>query len=139
LPIQKIEIVVNGKPRSLEIGGPIGARAPHSCFARAEIEVERSCWIASRVFTETPEGHVRFAHTAPVWVEVKDKPLAPDILETDYLKKRVETELDRNRKALSKDALVEFEDALEFFNRKLDEAIERNRQAEKEGKDDPAN
>ena len=94
LPIRKLKIVVNGKPRSLEIGGPIGARAPHSCFARAEVEIERSSWIASRVFTETPEGRVRFAHTAPVWVEVKDKPLAPNILETDYLKKRVETELE---------------------------------------------
>lgn len=133
-PIKKLEIVVNGEPRPLDIGGPIGARAPHSCFARAEVGIEHSSWIASRVFTETEEGRVRFAHTAPVWVEVKDKPLPPDILETNYLKERVEAEIKRNKDLLSKEALEEFEKALEFFSGKLDEAIEAKQKADTEKK-----
>ncbi|MCB1232920.1 MAG: CehA/McbA family metallohydrolase, partial [Verrucomicrobiae bacterium] len=92
-PIEKLELVVNGDIVPLEIGGPIGARAAHSAMARTRVKVERSSWIAARVFTKTDEGRPRFAHTAPVRLEVKGKPLRPRSLEANYLVDRVKAEI----------------------------------------------
>ncbi|MCB1235359.1 MAG: CehA/McbA family metallohydrolase [Verrucomicrobiae bacterium] len=123
-PIRKCELIVNGEATELEIGGRIGARAPHSAMIRAEVALKTSAWIAVRVFTETEDGRARFAHTAPVWVEVEGKPLLPKVLEADYLLKRVEAEIERNEDVLSKEALEEFREAAKFFREKRELALD---------------
>ncbi len=95
--ITALELIVNGDRIPLEIGGSIGARAAYSAMAQARVPMERSGWIAARVFAETADGRPRFAHTAPVWVEVKDKPALPKLAEIDYLLGRVEAEIERHR------------------------------------------
>lgn len=116
--ITALELIVNGDRVALEIGGSIGARATHSAMAQAQVAMERSGWIAARVFAETAEGRPRFAHTAPVWVEVKDKPALPKLAEVDYLLGRVEAEIERHRDKLSEEAVAEFEQAAEFYREK---------------------
>lgn len=123
-PIESLELVVNGEVVPLEIGGPIGAQATHSAMARVRVDVERSSWITARVFTKTEDGRPRFAHTAPIYVDVKGKPLRPRTLETNYLVDRVKNEIERHQGVLSDEALEEFEEALEFYEAKLKEAVD---------------
>lgn len=122
-PIESLEWVVNGEPRKAELGGPIGARAAHSAFVRARLPMERSGWIAARVFAKTADGRPRFAHSAPIYVEVGGRPLRPKVAETTYLLKRVEDEIARQGDALSKEAKAEFEKAAEFYREKQEEAV----------------
>lgn len=122
-PIEALEVIVNGEVRPLEIGGPIGARAAHSAMARTRVPLDRSGWIAARVWTKTAEGRPRFAHTAPVFVEVEGRPQHPKPEEAAYLLSRVEAEIARHGEALSKEARAEFEEAAEFYRDKRDEAV----------------
>lgn len=121
--IESLELIVNGEPMPLEIGGAIGARAAHSAMARTRVPMTRSGWIAARVFAKTPDGRPRFAHTAPVYIEVEGRPARPKTLEANYLLERVEAEIKRHEGALSKEAKAEFEKAAEFYREKRDEAI----------------
>ncbi|MCB1077192.1 MAG: CehA/McbA family metallohydrolase, partial [Verrucomicrobiae bacterium] len=123
-PIESLELIVNGEPQPLEIGGPIGAKAAYSAMARARVPLTRSGWIAARVFAKTADGRPRFAHTAPVYIEVEGRPLRPKTIETNYLLKRVEDEIQRQKDTLSKEALAEFEKAADFYRDKREEAIE---------------
>ena len=125
-PIESLELVVNGEPISLEIGGPIGARAPHSAMARVRVPITHTSWIAARVFTHTENDRPRFAHTAPVWVEVEDKPLVPGKLESNYLVERVEAELERHKGVLPEEMLEDFEEAAEFYREKRKLALEKD-------------
>lgn len=75
------------------------------------------------MFAKTPDGRPRFAHTAPIYVEVEGKPVTPRLLEADYLLKRVEAEIERNEKTISKEALAEFEKAAEFYREKRKAAL----------------
>jgi hypothetical protein len=120
--IESLEWVVNGEPQKADLGGPIGAKAAFSAFARARLPMERSGWIAARVIAKTADGRPRFAHTAPVYVEIEGKPLRPKVPETAYLLKRVEDEIARQGDALSKEAKAEFEKAAEFYRGKQKEA-----------------
>lgn len=122
-PLDSLELIVNGEARALEIGGPIGAKAAHSAMARARVPLTRSGWIAARVLARTPEGRPRFAHTAPVYVEVEGRPLRPKTREAAYLLKRVEDEIARQGKALSPEARAEFQRAADFYRGKRDEAV----------------
>jgi hypothetical protein len=121
--IESLELIVNGDPVPLEIGGPIGAKAAFSAMARTRVPVTRSSWIAARVFAKTPDGRPLFAHTAPVYIDVEDRPMRPKTLETNYLLDRVETEIKRHEETLSKEAKAEFEKAAEFYRKKRAEAI----------------
>ena len=39
------------------------------------IPIEHSSWIALRCFENRKDKRPRFAHAAPTWIEVKEKPL----------------------------------------------------------------
>jgi hypothetical protein len=79
---------------------------------RYRLEVAESTWIAARCFEVLPNGRERFAHTAPVFIDVPGKPLRPRKAEIEYLISRVEGEIERNKDVLSPDALAEFREAL---------------------------
>ena len=119
-----MELVVNGDLIPLEIGGSIGTKAAHSTMARVRVNIERSSWIAARVFTKTAEGRPRFAHTAPVWIQVEGKPLRPKLLEANYLLERVEAEIKRHENKLSKEALAEFEKAADYYREQKERAVD---------------
>ncbi|MCH5376534.1 MAG: CehA/McbA family metallohydrolase, partial [Planctomycetes bacterium] len=116
VPLKPIEIIVAGQisQRVPAANRPTPTGAYESPID-VGVTVERSTWIAVRVFEDRPDQRVRFAHSAPVHIQVADKPLRPRREEVDYLVRRMEDELDRNRGVLSDDALQEYREALSAY------------------------
>jgi hypothetical protein len=116
-PIDTIEILVNG--RVARWWRPDQTHRAKSGAYGASIDTEQllstSGWIAVRVFSKLPNGRSRFAHSSPIHVEIKGRPLQPQKVETQYLIKRVEDELKRHRGVLNAEAIAEFEEALAFY------------------------
>ena len=115
-PIHEIEVVVNGTP--------LPALIPHNNRTRAgayrnqivsELSFDSSAWVIVRCFSRLPNGRERFAHSAPFYVEVPDRPIRPRREEIDYLSGLMRRELERNQNVLSAEALAEFQEALEFY------------------------
>jgi hypothetical protein len=83
----------------------------HTC----QIRVSSSTWLAVRCFEKLPGGRERFAHSAPIFMDVENRPLVPKKAEADYLVSRVQAEIERNSGLLSDEALAEFREALEKY------------------------
>jgi hypothetical protein len=81
-------------------------------FSARGIEMTESGWVAVRCLQIHPDGRVRFAHTAPWWVEIEGKPLRPRREQADWFVQRTEEEIARNTGVLSKEQLAEFHEAL---------------------------
>ena len=114
--VTKVELIRNGEVITLGTGEPDDdARAPHSRIIKSTTVAERSMWLAARVFCETPGGRLRFAHSAPIWFGVEGSSLTPKVEEADYLRKRVEVEMERHRGVLTSEALEEMQEAAAFF------------------------
>jgi hypothetical protein len=112
----RIEIVREG--RATELITDVGVRDPrfhHKVLQR--VEVSESTWIAVRCYEVLPDGRERFAHSAPIFIDVKDKPLRPRKAEVEYLISRVEKEIERNKGVLSAEALAEFREALAHYQK----------------------
>ncbi len=71
-----------------------------------------SGWVAVRCFYKATDGRIRFAHTAPWWVEIEGKPLRPRREQADWFVQRTEEEIARNTGVLPAEALAEFHEAL---------------------------
>jgi peptidoglycan/xylan/chitin deacetylase (PgdA/CDA1 family) len=112
-PRVTVEIISNGEIQSTEVplmkarttGGYTG-------YFDGEVTAETSGWIAVRCFEERPGEGLRFAHTAPWWIAMKEKPQIPKRIEAAWFAKRVEEEIARNRGVISDEALKEYEQAL---------------------------
>jgi len=115
-PVNNLELIINGEvtsiPPTKSVILPDQTFETH--FATSP-EVSESSWIALRVFTEPHEGKPHFAHTAPVFVSIPGLPLRPRRVEVEYLIKRAEDEVLRNRSVVSDEAIIEFEQAAEFY------------------------
>jgi hypothetical protein len=112
----RIELVRDGNVVSRatsQTEGP-NAEAPDMSpkEVRYRLEVAESTWFAARCFEVLPDGRERFAHTAPIFIDVPGKPLRPRKEEAQYLISRVESEIERNKDVLSPEALAEFQEAL---------------------------
>jgi hypothetical protein len=115
-PVDLIEIVLNGevarktRPRLARTR----ERAWESPF-REVLEVDRSGWVAVRCWEEREGARVRFAHSAPTWIEVKDQPVQPRRREAEWLTDRTREELERSRTLLPPETVAEYQRALEFY------------------------
>lgn len=111
-----LEFIVNG--RLVGKIGSLGQRNGAGAYEtriRTPIEVEGTSWIALRCFEERTDGRLRFAHTAPWWVEVEGRPLRPRRQEVDWLTERVKQETARSRNVLSAEALQEYDRARQIY------------------------
>ena len=79
------------------------------------IEVAESTWFAVRCFETLPDGRERFAHSAPIFIDVPGKPLRPRKAEVEYLIRRVQDQIERSQGVLSDEALAEFREALRKY------------------------
>ena len=115
-PLANIEVVSNGKvvatltPQNKPT--PEGARQSE---VTAEIPVATSGWVCLRCTEDRPDRRLRFAHTAPWWLDVPGKPLRPTQQEKDYLIARVKAEITRSTGIVPASALAEYAAALEHF------------------------
>lgn len=115
-PLDRIEIIVNGRVvRSIE---PINESRSSGGYDNVIDEIIRgdeSFWVALRCFEHHPEGRIRFAHTNPVFVDVRDRPLRPRKAEIAYLVTRMQEEIASNEHILSAEAIDEFQRALSIY------------------------
>ena len=68
--------------------------------------------LASR---DSTDGRERFAHSAPIHVDVPGKPLRPRKFEVEYLIQRVEAQIARSAGLLPTPALDEYRAALKAY------------------------
>lgn len=110
---ERIEIVHNGAiVRGLTVTSDCGFNPQaNMSFATVEIDFDTSGWVCARFFEEV-DGRLRFAHTAPWWVEIEGKPLRPRREQADWFVQRTEEEIARNTGVLSAEQLAEFHEAL---------------------------
>ena len=122
-PVHQIELIVNGEittiPVTKTIINPDQTLENHFTISP---DVSESSWIALRVFENTRNGRPRFAHTAPVFVNIPGIPMRPKREEVEYFIKRSEDEVSRNRGVISDKALAEFEEAAAFYRALLPKA-----------------
>jgi hypothetical protein len=93
---------------------PTFPRFPNSEGGGA-VHVSSSTWIVVRCFETLPDGRERFAHSAPIFIDVPGKPLVPKKAEAEYLVSRVKAEIERNTGVLSEEALAEYREALAAY------------------------
>lgn len=105
------ETVVNGvvSPRGKR---SINNTAHANGWITDKLELTESGWVAVRCSQKQMDGRVRFAHTAPWWVEIEGKPLRPRREQADWFVQRTEEEIARNTGVLSAEQLAEFHEAL---------------------------
>ena len=118
-PLDRIEIVQAGDVvASLPVSNQPMTSGGFENDVNVAIDIASSSWIAVRCFEKNPERRVRFAHTNPVFVDIKGKPLYPKKDETAYLVQRMASELERNRGVLDAISLAEYERALAAYRGK---------------------
>ena len=78
-----------------------------------------STWLAMRCFEQLPDGRLRFAHSAPMFIDIDGAPLTPHLRQVRSLVLRMEEEIARNKDVLSDAELAEYREALEFYRSKL--------------------
>ncbi|QDT50995.1 hypothetical protein Pan258_50780 [Symmachiella dynata] len=118
-PLESVEIIKNGEIiRTIAPTAQTVIGNHHEQVINETIPVEGTSWIAVRCFSRPLTGdRRRFAHTAPVHITIKDRPLHPRQFETQFLTNLVKQELVRNRGVLSDDELAEYERALQVYRK----------------------
>ena len=115
-PLTFGEILVNGTPEVLlrPENHPFKSGAYRSVI-ETTVRPKRSGWFAVRFWEDRPGGRVRFAHSAPWYVELDGKPTLPRREEKRYLVGRMQAEIERSRGIVSPEAMAECERALDFY------------------------
>jgi hypothetical protein len=113
--IDRLEIIVNGDVVRSMPTGRLKARARRDGVIEAgyqvSIPLKESSWIAVRAFEDIGGGRFRFAHTAPVHVQIPGKPLRPKREEVEHFIARMDEELQRNQGILPEISLDEYRQA----------------------------
>jgi hypothetical protein len=119
-----VEIIVNG--RIVETFRPTGrstAEGSWEATFQRELKPAGTHWVAVRVWEKSPQApgtdRWRFAHSAPVWRDVADRPLRPAKDEAAFLVQRVRDELTRSRDLLPPAAIKEYQAALSNYESAL--------------------
>ena len=79
------------------------------------VKVTETTWVIARCYERRPDKRIRFAHTAPVHIEVGNKPIRPARAEVAYLIKRVQDQIQRSKSILKPDAMAEYQKALKIY------------------------
>ena len=115
-PLKMVDVVQNG--RVIPIVNRSTTQTKDGAWA-TEVTVESthetSGWLCVRCTEDRPDGRLRFAHSAPWWMEIPNKPLRLMRREKDYLVHRVQQEIMRSTGILSDSALAEYRAALRHF------------------------
>ncbi len=115
-PLLYGELIVNGVPQQLlrAQNAPTDKGAYRTQLSH-EFVPERSGWFALRFWESSPDGQVRFAHSAPWYVEVDRLPVKIQTHEKEYLVERMRQEIARSNGVVGPEAMQEYRAALEFY------------------------
>jgi hypothetical protein len=127
-PLDRIEVIVNGNLAKTLVPSDVTLPAvkPHQEMIDETIMIEGSGWLAIRCFESRPDRRIRFAHTAPVFVDVPGKAQSPFKDEVEHFVNRIEREIQRNRETLTPDELEEYQEALSIYRDLRGRAVERS-------------
>jgi len=120
-PLERIELVWNGDV--LRNISPTNEKANNAFRTRFDLKIhpETSGWLAARCLAQRLEtGGIPFAHTGPWHVELAGSPLEPRRRDVEYFVRRVEEEIERNRGILSDAQLADYYRARDFWRRTLE-------------------
>ncbi len=125
--IDRVELIVNGE--LVMTTHPKSKRQFDGHFVTRLFEndddgvfFDDSMWWAVRCIEKLPSGRIRFAHSAPAFVDYEGSPVRPTRDQVRYLIQRCEEEIARNKEVLSEAELAEYREALEFYRGKLETA-----------------
>lgn len=110
------ELLVNGVPQ--ELLRPQNAKDPrgaHRSQIKLSFEPKRSGWFAIRFWESSDDGQVRFAHSAPWYVEVDGDPVRVPAQDQEYLAERMRQEMSRSAGIVKAEAMDEYRQAWEFY------------------------
>ena len=124
----RIEVMVNGNiaqtiSRSVQVRGEDQV---HAVDIDETVLMDGSGWLAVRCFESRSDQRIRFAHSAPVFVDVPGQPQAPYQDEVEHFEERMEQEVKRNHGVLSPDAFDEYQEALAIYRGLQERAIKRS-------------
>lgn len=115
-PLVYGEVLINGRPdHLLRAQNEVTASGAYRTRVKQVIAPERSGWFAVRFWESSPDGQVRFAHTAPWYLEIPGRPMQLTSDEKDYLIDRMRQEMARSRGIVSPEAMEEYQRGLEFY------------------------
>ncbi|MFO0909993.1 MAG: CehA/McbA family metallohydrolase [Isosphaeraceae bacterium] len=101
VPLATIEVIVNGEvAHTLTPSNQAGDQGSFISEVNADLPLDGSAWVAVRAFEKRDDGRVRFVHSGPFHVDVKDRPIRPRRVEVEYLILRVEQQIERSRSVL---------------------------------------
>lgn len=121
-PIERIEVIINGDVvETLTPHATPVSSGGFQAVAASHVTLRESGWVALRCF-ERVGGRLRFAHTAPVHVELAGRPLRPRRREVVYFVERMRSELARNADVLAEPELEEYRRALSIYEELLETA-----------------
>ncbi len=121
--LDRVEVIQNGdivwSEKPVQTTSPVG-------FTRTTVDrtitLTGSGWLAVRCFEAHPDKRVRFAHSAPVFVDIPEKPLVPKKIEVEHFVERIEREIARHKGVLTADAIDEYQEALSIYRDLLSRA-----------------
>ncbi len=115
-PVSFAEVLINGVPQYLLRARPQKTDAgAYRAVVEQTISLSQSGWVAVRCFEDRPGGRVRFAHTAPWYVEIDGRGVKPTRPEREYLVLRMQNEMQRSRGVVSEAGMAEYQQALDFY------------------------
>jgi hypothetical protein len=117
-PVDRIEVLVNGRvSRTIRPQTETQQQSTGGYVLQADVvlPITSSAWIAVRSVQYSADRRVRFAHTAPWYVTIPDRPLRPRKRQTDFLIKQVRNSIARNRDVLPAEAQLEYQHALRIY------------------------
>ncbi len=115
----KVEAIHNGDIVETTTREPRIRDSVTKTTGETRLNSDESGWLAIRCFEKLPNGRVRFAHSAPVFVDVAAKPIRPRRDQVRYLIQRCEEEIARNKDVLIEAELAEYREALEFYQAQM--------------------
>jgi hypothetical protein len=115
-PLTFAEVVIDGLPtQTLRGKNEPRPEGGYLNVFKADITLDRSSWLAVRVWEDRPGGRFRFAHTAPWYVRIASKPRHLRREEREFLVRRVRDELERSRGVISAEGETEYRSALAHY------------------------
>lgn len=115
-PLDRIEIIVNGQiAKTIKPENKKTKAGACISIIDQKLDIDSSSWIAIRCFEIEPDKRIRFAHTGAFYIDVEGKPLRPRKEQIRYLIERIEAQIKRNADSLPKEAIDEYNKALEKY------------------------
>ncbi|TAG10871.1 MAG: hypothetical protein EAZ42_02305 [Verrucomicrobia bacterium] len=112
--IGSVELIVNGSVKEI-----IPVNQDRASIERT-LTLDGTSWFALRVWEPREDGRARFAHTAPVWFDVKDKPLRARTEQAAFILQRMQDEINRSKPWMNVESLRESQAALESLRKQLE-------------------